>query len=96
MQAALWEAAEVTPARSHPCFRPRRGRELSASARLEATPLRGDFTTLKKIEKMKTFKYVFVAIAIAFAAAACTDENVKPLGEGEDDPIIVPPKPPKG
>jgi len=44
---------------------------------------------------MKTLRYVFVLLAIAFTVAACTDENVGPL-KGDDDPIVVPPPPPHG
>ena len=42
---------------------------------------------------MKTFKYVFMVLAIALSVAACTDENVGPL-KGDDDPIVIPPPPP--
>lgn len=44
---------------------------------------------------MKMLKYIFVLIIIASTAMSCTDENVGPLKGDEDDPIIVPPKPPK-
>ncbi|MEI9919061.1 MAG: hypothetical protein WDO14_09710 [Bacteroidota bacterium] len=43
---------------------------------------------------MKTLKYVFVLIAIAVTAISCTEENVKPLGSDENDPIVIPPPPP--
>ncbi len=42
---------------------------------------------------MKTLKYVFVLMAIAFTAISCTEESIGPLHD-DDDPIEIPPPPP--
>jgi hypothetical protein len=42
---------------------------------------------------MKTVKYLVLVIMLGFMAASCTEEAVGPVRE--DDPIIIPPKPPK-
>jgi len=42
---------------------------------------------------MKMIKYIFVLIAIASSAVACTEEGVGPLHD-DDDPIVTPPPPP--